>query len=320
MKMGMRKPSIKRSIKARTTGKVKRAVKRTVNPMYGKKGMGIVNDPKKAVYNKVYNKTTFGVSDIVSQNDSSVLNTSGTPIVYYDDENGIKLVEEFDNNAEITASSLFTTLLFFGIILLLFAKVFSFIELFCTLGVTFGSICLIISVISFFVWISEKSDEKEYFAKLSELVGQTVDYRFIHDAKNIIRVNSEKANKAIDKLFKVSNYSAFFENLEIYYNALNTMIAVEPLFIFPEAKPSEAKKYAEEQHISRVIIDKYYNKYSEKINTLVTKKGKENNANKFYSELSNYKEKLSEEDMLYAGELHKELLKQVEQADVDKEK
>ena len=64
MKMGVRKPSIKRSVKARTTGKLKRNVKKAVNPIYGKKGMGYINDPKKAVYNKVYNKTTIGVSDI----------------------------------------------------------------------------------------------------------------------------------------------------------------------------------------------------------------------------------------------------------------
>ncbi|MGN9161866.1 hypothetical protein [Clostridium sulfidigenes] len=64
MKVGMRKPSIKKSIKARTTGKAKRAVKGAVNPLYGKKGMGWVNDPKKAAYNKVYNKTTIGVKDI----------------------------------------------------------------------------------------------------------------------------------------------------------------------------------------------------------------------------------------------------------------
>ena len=66
MKIGIRKPSIKRSIKARTTGKLKRQVKKTINPLYGKKGMGLVNNPKKAVYNKVYSKTTIGVSDIVS--------------------------------------------------------------------------------------------------------------------------------------------------------------------------------------------------------------------------------------------------------------
>lgn len=58
MKFGVRKPSLKKSIKARTTGRVKRAVKSSVNPLYGKKGMGLINDPKKAMYNKVYNKTT----------------------------------------------------------------------------------------------------------------------------------------------------------------------------------------------------------------------------------------------------------------------
>lgn len=59
MKFGPRKPSLKRSIKARTAGKLKRKAKKAVNPLYGKKGMGIVRNPKKAVYNKVYNKTTF---------------------------------------------------------------------------------------------------------------------------------------------------------------------------------------------------------------------------------------------------------------------
>lgn len=68
MKFGVRKPSIKRSIKARTTGKIKRSAKRAVNPLYGKKGMGYINDPKKAVYNKAYNKTTIGVGDIVDDN------------------------------------------------------------------------------------------------------------------------------------------------------------------------------------------------------------------------------------------------------------
>ena len=64
MKVGVRKPSVSRRVKARTTGKVKRSVKRAVNPYYGKKGMGMIRDPKKAVYNKVYRKTTIGVDDI----------------------------------------------------------------------------------------------------------------------------------------------------------------------------------------------------------------------------------------------------------------
>ena len=65
MKVGMRKPSIKRSISARTTGRVKRAVKRSANPLYGKKGVGFVKDPAKATKNAVYHRTTFGVMDVV---------------------------------------------------------------------------------------------------------------------------------------------------------------------------------------------------------------------------------------------------------------
>ena len=60
----MRTPSLKRSIKARTTGKLKRTVKKSVIPGYGKKGMGWIRDPKKAAYNKVYKKTTFSLWDL----------------------------------------------------------------------------------------------------------------------------------------------------------------------------------------------------------------------------------------------------------------
>ncbi|WP_123054469.1 hypothetical protein [Clostridium sp. JN-1] len=67
MKMGVRKPSVKRSLKARTTGRAKRAIKRSVNPLYGKKGMGWVNNPKKAAYNKVYRKINIGVFDLIKK-------------------------------------------------------------------------------------------------------------------------------------------------------------------------------------------------------------------------------------------------------------
>lgn len=61
MKFGMRKPSIKKSIAARTTGRAKRAVKRALIPGYGKKGSGWIKNPKKAAYNKIYNKTSFSI-------------------------------------------------------------------------------------------------------------------------------------------------------------------------------------------------------------------------------------------------------------------
>ncbi|NFO15192.1 hypothetical protein FDB34_13490 [Clostridium botulinum] len=87
MKVGLRKPSIKKSIKARTTGKLKREIKRSINPLYGKKGIGYINDPKKAIYNKIYNKTTVGVKDIIDinsinqENINSINNNSTTGVL-----------------------------------------------------------------------------------------------------------------------------------------------------------------------------------------------------------------------------------------------
>lgn len=65
MKIGMRKPNVKSMVKARTTARVKKAIKSEVVPLYNQKGTGIIKDPKKAVYNKVYKKTTFGLGDIL---------------------------------------------------------------------------------------------------------------------------------------------------------------------------------------------------------------------------------------------------------------
>ena len=60
----MRTPSLKKSLKAKTTSKWKRQAKKAIIPGYGKKGMGWVKNPKKTMYNKVYHKTTFGLSDL----------------------------------------------------------------------------------------------------------------------------------------------------------------------------------------------------------------------------------------------------------------
>ena len=58
MKFGMRKPSLKKRISARTSIK-RQAVHRLGLKM--PRGMGWVRNPKKYVYNKVYRRTTFDV-------------------------------------------------------------------------------------------------------------------------------------------------------------------------------------------------------------------------------------------------------------------
>ena len=73
MKYGIRTPNINKRISARTTGKITRTMNKAVNPLYGKKGMGFINNPSKAVYNKIYNKTTISVDNIIDGIFSAIL-------------------------------------------------------------------------------------------------------------------------------------------------------------------------------------------------------------------------------------------------------
>jgi len=57
MKFGFRIPSITKRIAARTS--VKRIVRHNLG-FKAPRGMGWITDPKKAMYNKVYNKTSRG--------------------------------------------------------------------------------------------------------------------------------------------------------------------------------------------------------------------------------------------------------------------
>lgn len=64
MKIGMRTPNIRTSVRARTTGRAKRAIKRAVIPGYGRPGMGWVKNPRRAARNAVYRRTTFSIWDL----------------------------------------------------------------------------------------------------------------------------------------------------------------------------------------------------------------------------------------------------------------
>ena len=57
MKFGFRIPSITKRIAARTS--VKRIIRHNLG-IKAPRGMGWITDPKKALYNKVYNKTSRG--------------------------------------------------------------------------------------------------------------------------------------------------------------------------------------------------------------------------------------------------------------------
>lgn len=56
MKFGIRKPSLRKSLAARTS--TKRIVKNALG-LRAPRGYGWITNPRKAAYNRVYNRTTF---------------------------------------------------------------------------------------------------------------------------------------------------------------------------------------------------------------------------------------------------------------------
>ena len=79
MKIGLRKPSLKKSFKAMTTGKAKRKLKKALIPGYGKKGIGLLKNPKKAIYNKIYTKTTIGAKDLSKKRKETPVSNINNP-------------------------------------------------------------------------------------------------------------------------------------------------------------------------------------------------------------------------------------------------
>lgn len=79
MRSIIRKPSVKKSVSARTIGRATRTMRKVSSPAYGMKGVGYVKNSKKALYNNLYNKTSYGVRDIIKTsgpNNSVTSNTS----------------------------------------------------------------------------------------------------------------------------------------------------------------------------------------------------------------------------------------------------
>lgn len=58
MRFGFRRPSLRKRIAARTS--VKRYVRHSLG-MKAPRGWGWLTNPKRAAYNRVYNRTTFGL-------------------------------------------------------------------------------------------------------------------------------------------------------------------------------------------------------------------------------------------------------------------
>lgn len=68
MKFGLRTPSLKGRISARTS--LKRVIRHRMG-LKAPKGLGVITNPKRALYNRVYNKTSVSVDKLVKPVSSS---------------------------------------------------------------------------------------------------------------------------------------------------------------------------------------------------------------------------------------------------------
>lgn len=195
MKFGFRTPSVKKSISARTTGKVKRAMKSAVNPTYGKKGAGILKDPKKAIYNKAYNRTTINVKDLLTGNKKREHKKTSTSSIDTMAKNDLRVIKRCINIMDSAKNP---------------NVFFSNLDL---LENTSKHLCCFETSINFSGALPSQA-LNEFYANKDEAIA-----RFLQHYWNLTyqKVASLKTNKG-----KLNAYKKFYDSLKPYENYFNT--------------------------------------------------------------------------------------------------
>lgn len=220
MKIGVRTPSFKKSFKARTTGKINRTLKRSVNPLYGKKGMGYIKNPEKAIYNKIYHKATVDpLKPLKNGSRNSTKQTAPEPeLVGY---NFYKIeTKEYNCNKLIY------------ILLAVFLGIFGAHYFYSgQKRKGFLSLCFFWTVIPFFVGL---------YCALTALFLKTDSSGNIKiiDKKKVKTDQLSKASEALKRIEKYSVSLTTTTNLEIYSESLkNTLENLSELVILCENFP-----------------------------------------------------------------------------------
>lgn len=85
--MLLRKPSINKSISASTTGRLSKDMMRIIDPYYGKKGVGWIKNPNKALYNYIYYRTTASLNDVAKKYNNNFKIETKQDIINYRKKN-----------------------------------------------------------------------------------------------------------------------------------------------------------------------------------------------------------------------------------------
>ena len=320
MKIGFRKPSPKKSISSRTTGKIKKSINRSVNPIYGKDNTGWINDPKKAAYNKIYNQTTLGVRDVIKHEKSDPGTTSNTNN-YANNTKSQKRkkvqipVGEHKTNTLDRILIIISGILIYGAIFFVTCLLFSggFLR-FCVIAEAVIIFIMIVFACTRkttmeFKTVYEDELTKDNTNKLQSL-NSSYSEKIKHDYdKNftVTQLNREVEilNNCATLMEKTNNIDTFFERYKLYIEKLTLLSEAEKYGKFNFEGDSPTKKLAEQQTISKKtqifneFIDRVWLKTQEKAETMKTEKGKENQYKKFESLMKSYEDVLTTESINY---------------------
>ena len=306
MKVGYRKPNIKKSIKARTTGKIKRKAKKAVNPFYGKKGMGYIKNPKRAVKNKVYHKTTFGTNDVIRAGSAafsgSGSSTSSAPYVM--------------NAKGMNPIAYFCIVLFlgpFGIHRFIDGSVGTGVLYLFTAGL-FGIGWLIdaIKALVLLVKSDNVSFSKESLLQWQKIVMPNSPDTLVMSKQQLEETSKQQAAEDIRIAQESSNIVSTTNKPDVYFSRLDLlkrhtyhMQLLEPYIPFT-VSPTEAMNeiLANEGELTRQFIYRYFMSVDSYARTLKTDNGKRNQYIKFHNTMKTNQHLMSPENNTYVEQLY----------------
>lgn len=290
MKIGVRKPSIKRSIKARTTGRAKRAVKRAVISGYGRKGSGWVKNPKKAAYNAVYSRTTVSVCDLGKTKTRRKRNMSGN----YSGDFSVQT----DNRPYYRDNKILIACIlggWFGLHRYMRGQ----IGMGILYTMTVGLFC--------FGWFIDIFKEVSRPAKPEHIERPGRPKAAVH-TDEVVKMSMDRKMEILNDCARIikttDNPDVFFSRYALYSDTLKELADAELAGIKFEGDSPLNKQITvlndkEKTNTTNEMIVRYYNKIVNKIKTLKTDSAKSNNAIKFRETLEQYDEFMTEESITY---------------------
>ena len=291
MKIGVRKPSLKRSIKARTTGRAKRAVKRAVIPGYGKKGSGWVKDPKRAAYNAVYHKTTVGISDLGKTKKQRSKRTM--PVNYSNDFSVPYMNETMYRDNKIVIACILGG--WFGLHKYMRGQ----IGMGILYTMTVGLFC--------FGWFIDIYKEAKKPAR-PEYKERPERPKAADQTGEVVRRSLERKMEILNDCAKIINTTdnpdIFFSKYALFSDTLKELADAEIAGIKLEGDSPLNKQITvlnnkEKTRTTNEMILRYYNKVQNKIDSLETESAKSNIVLKFCENLRQYNEFMTKDSIAY---------------------